>query len=183
MHYCCVSVAFPFAERLEISAQLIKRSQSITSLTSYLAGCINKSLRAHESGGRAAPYSGGRSRGSIPCCASLSIPVRTGHAGSTALSVTSTADPPSPSSASLRSCSTSRNLADTPESAASHVSECCQSRPITFLWCRMLLQCRIGHWTPLKDSRNKGRFLSRVCRQLDTATCKRAAAADAGVDV
>ena len=160
----------PIAERLEIADQLIKRSQSITNITSYLAGCINKSLRAFQSAGRAAPYAGGGSRDSVLALNPLSSPVRTGHPGSTAISAASTADPPSPSSASLRSCSLARNLTETPESAASKVSNVVRAGPSLHVESDAP---KMSNWAleALKDSRNKGRFLSRVCRQLDTATC------------
>ena len=66
-------------ERLEIATQLIKREHSLTNVTAYFAGGINKSLNRIGGGCRSHPYAGGGSRDSSSASRPLPSPVRAGH--------------------------------------------------------------------------------------------------------
>ena len=161
----------PITERLELVAQLIKRAPSITNLTSYFAGCINKSLKAPHIGGRSAPYSGAGSREHVPAVRPLPSPVRTRPAIPAVMSLSLPSAPPSPGGLSVASGSVARTVPQTPDSAASNVSTVVARSTVSDKGGFEAL--KISSWAleALKDARNKGRFLSRVCRQLDTATC------------
>ena len=157
-------------ERVEIAAQLMKRTSSITNFNAYLAGCINKALRAPSSGNRSSPYPSDGGRDNASASPPVPSPVRTDHAFNSPMHSAVTPAPSSQGSASVSSFRAASAVPRTPESVASVGST---SARLAAASNTGVGGSKIASWAleALKDARNKGMFLARVCSQLDSATC------------
>ena len=157
-------------ERMDIVAQLMKRSSSITNLTSYFAGCINKSLTKTQGKPRVGPYSPSGGANDAFAVRPLPSPVRTEVGAPACVSPGLSSAPMSPGASSVGGHSVAAAVPHRRESLASSASSLARS---TSSSAASTGSTQLSAWAmqALKEANNKSKFLSRVCRQLDTATC------------
>ena len=161
----------PVPERMDIAGAIMKRASSITNLTQYFAGCINKALNKPQSRARPGPY---RASGEVDDSGArppLPSPLRSGSAAGAADSPVLTSTPTSPAASIADGWSFAMAAPSRRNSAASTASS--QGRlPASLPALPATSQISTWAMEALKEAHNKSRFLSKVCRQLDTATCQ-----------
>ena len=161
----------PIMDRMDIASAIMKRSSGITNLTSYFAGCIKKALDKPQARGRSEPYGVGGNMDSVSAPRPLPSPARAGTAVSAAPSPVLTSTQTSSAGSIGDGWSPAVSALPRLDAVAAAAAAALQppaappTSPATSQMSKWAMEA-------LKEAQNKSRFLSRVCRELDTATRK-----------